>query len=117
MHSRFFPREEIKPIATIPKNRRTHPATLPENPAGSTAFQPAEITSSFCILPSSFKMARRGAALDGRIKLLAAGAAGARALAGNRGGDHAFFFLICGDFKEAKACRRILQMRFASRLV
>jgi len=38
-------------------------------------------------------MARRGAALDGIIKLLAAGAAGARALAGGWGSAHGNFRL------------------------
>jgi hypothetical protein len=38
VHSRLFPREEIKPIAAIPKNRRTHAGKVSEPPGNSTAF-------------------------------------------------------------------------------
>ena len=42
------------------------------------------------------RLARGGAALDGIIKFLAAGAAGARALAGGRGSGHKFQTRRCG---------------------
>jgi hypothetical protein len=46
VHSRLFPREKIKPIAAIPKNRRTHLRKIAERPVNSTVFLTFEFCSS-----------------------------------------------------------------------
>ncbi len=144
MHSRLFPREEIKPIAAIPENCRTHPGIIPEMPDNSTMFPTAsktrerfglrwqsaaatplssgrqifdrpetsvrakaawrfasrrrlsETVGCECVVAAGAgrppqRLARGGAALDGIIKFLAAGAA--RAGTFSRG--HKIIFGVC----------------------
>jgi hypothetical protein len=62
VHPRFFTREEIKSVISIPKNRRTHLGTIPNPPNDSTCIsrRAAEMSGGDCLKEIGAREEREG---------------------------------------------------------